>query len=51
MRNFTVTAQSYTTSQRIQKVIRASSVEVAIRSVSAELDAAGFYPISAVLVA
>ena len=47
MTNFKILAQSYTDSRRIAKVVSAKSEADAIRSVSRELEAAGFYPLSA----
>jgi hypothetical protein len=45
---FTVQAQAYTTSQRISKTVEAASEAEVLRLVLADLDAAGFYPISIV---
>jgi hypothetical protein len=41
--SFRITAQSFTTTQRIAKTITASSEDAALRHVAAELDRAGFY--------
>lgn len=46
---FIILAQSYTSSQRITKRVTAISEAAALRSVGAELEDAGFYPVSATL--
>jgi hypothetical protein len=43
---YRITAQSYTTTQRITKTVRAANEAEVLRLVSAELEAADFYPIS-----
>lgn len=48
MTNFKITAQSYTDSRRIAKVVSAKTEAEAIRSVSSELESAGFYLLSAI---
>ncbi len=45
---FRILAQSYTTSQRIAKLVRAMNANEALYSVGQELDDAGYFPISAV---
>lgn len=47
MTSYRITAQSYTSSQRIARTVAAISADAALRSVASVLDAAGFYPISA----
>jgi hypothetical protein len=47
MINFRIIAQSYTTSQRIARVVAAVSQQAAIKSVYAELENAGYYPLYA----
>ena len=43
MNSFRIIAQSFTSNQRIANTIQANSEAAAIRSVSATLEAAGFY--------
>jgi hypothetical protein len=43
--SYQVMAQSYTTSQRITKVVTAASAADALRQVGPELEAAGFYAV------
>jgi hypothetical protein len=50
MASFKITAQAFTTSRQIAKVVQAVNEAAALRMVSAELDAAGFYPVSIVAV-
>ena len=50
MKSFKITAQSYTSTHRIQKVVRAQTAEAALRSVWTELDDNGFYPLDAVAI-
>jgi hypothetical protein len=43
---FIITAQSYLTTQQISKTVEAASEAEVLRLVSADLEDAGFYPIS-----
>lgn len=47
MPKFKITAQSFTSLQRIAKVVFAADEATALRSVARVLDDAGFYPIDA----
>lgn len=47
MTNFRILAQSYTSTHRIAKVVAAKTADEALRSVSKELDDAGFYALQA----
>lgn len=42
---YRILAQSYTTKDRIAKVVRATSCSLALRCVAAELETAGYYPV------
>ena len=48
MQSFKIIAQSYISTQRIAKVVKATSSEAALRSVWADLEDAGFYPVDAI---
>jgi hypothetical protein len=47
MKSFRILAQSFTSSRRIEKVVQATDADSALRSVWAELEDAGFYPLGA----
>lgn len=47
MTRYTITAQSYTSSQRIARTVSAGSEAQAVRQVAAVLDLSGFYVIDA----
>jgi hypothetical protein len=46
MKRFRILAQSFTTSQRIAKTVDAPDADAALRGIWAELEDAGFYPLS-----
>jgi hypothetical protein len=50
MTSFKITAQNYINNHRIAKVVEAKTAEIALRMVWQDLEAAGYYPLSAVQV-